>query len=414
MNRWQRIPLAAAQARLRAGFAPSFVGGRLDHEGGRWVLSDASARVILAEPPPGGQAGDIVGGKLGGKPGAFLLLDPLRWSTHQEPFPADDAGLKDRLPRLQQRAAIVHEIRCFFRERSFLELETPARVVCPGLEPHLFPLPAGKDRWLITSPELHLKRALAAGAERIFELARVWRGEESGPWHLTEFTMLEWYRAFSGLEHLIEDLKELFPRLALAAGIPPERVPGCDLRQPFERLTVREAVARWSGIDLAGLLKRSALAQALATLGIESSAEDDWDDLFFRLFLKRVEPHLGSGRVTILSEYPASQAALAKVRPDPEWPVALRFEVYAGGVELANAFDELTDPAEQRRRHEADREHRRLHRRERPGLDETFLSALGAGHPPAAGIALGIDRLVALILGLNGLEETVAFPADQR
>lgn len=414
MSRQQRIPLAAAQARLRAGFVPPFVGGRLDRKGGRWILSDASASVILAEPPAGAKAGDIFGGKLGGETGAFLLLDPQCLASHQAPFLADDAGLSARLPQLRQRAAIVQEVRCFFRERGFLELETPARVVCPGLEPHLFPLSAGEDRWLITSPELHLKRALAAGAERVFELARVWRGEENGPWHLTEFTMLEWYRAFSGLESLIEDLKELFPRLARAAGIAPESVLGCDLTQPFERLTVRGAVARWTGLDLAGLRERSALAQALTTLGIEHSTEDDWDDLFFRLFLERVEPHLGSGRVTILSEYPASQAALANVRPDPEWPVALRFEVYAGGIELANAFDELTDSVEQRRRHEADREFRRDHRRELPGLDEAFLSALGAGHPPAAGIALGIDRAVALLLGLHRLDETVAFPADQR
>ncbi|MDH3284917.1 MAG: EF-P lysine aminoacylase EpmA [Acidobacteriota bacterium] len=321
-----------------------------------------------------------------------------------------DINLRDRLPTLAARARIVAEVRRFFDERGFLEVETPARVVCPGLEPHLVALPAGPDRWLRTSPELHLKRLLAAGAERIYEIARSFRGDETGPWHMTEFTLLEWYRANEGLDALVDDVHGLLRRCAEAAGADPSDVRGCDLTLAPEEITVRDAVRAQTGIDLAEHRDRGPLAERLAHEGIAVSPGDDWDDLFFKLFIERVEPHLGRERVTILSEFPASQSALARVRVDPTWPVALRFEVFASGIELANAFDELTDPMEQRRRHEADRAARAAAGREVPPLDEAFLAALEAGCPPAAGIALGLDRLVALVLGLTGARGTVAFP----
>ncbi len=320
--------------------------------------------------------------------------------------------LARRLPVLAARAEVLAGIRSFFRERGFLEAETPARVVCPGLEPHLVALPAGADRWLITSPELHLKRLVAAGAPRVFELARCWRGDERGAQHLTEFTMLEWYRAHAGLDALADDCAALLPAAARAAGRDPAAVPGCDLTAPPERLTVREAFDRWAGIDLAARREAGALAAAARRLEVATAPDDSWDELFFRIFLARVEPQLGRGRMTVLSEFPASQAALARVRDDAAWPVALRFELYAAGVELANAFDELTDPAEQRRRHEADRAARRAAGREVPALDEEFLAALEAGMPPCAGIALGVDRLVALVLGLGGARDAVAFPDE--
>lgn len=321
--------------------------------------------------------------------------------------------LARRLPVLAARAAILAGIRSFFRERGFLEAETPARVVCPGLEPHLVALPAGPDRWLITSPELHLKRLVAAGAPRVFELARCWRGDERGTQHLTEFTLLEWYRAHEGLDALVEDCAALLPAAARAAGRDPAgAVPGCDLTAAPERLTVREAFARDAGIDLAAHRSREALADAARSLGLPVADDDTWDEVFFRIFLARVEPRLGRGRMTVLAEFPASQAALARVRDDGAWPVALRFELYAAGIELANAFDELTDPGEQRRRHEADRAARRAAGREAPALDEEFLAALEAGLPPCAGIALGVDRLVALVLGLEGARATVAFPDE--
>ncbi len=335
-------------------------------------------------------------------------------------LPARLRALGERRRVLATRARVLAALRAFFDECGFLHVETPVRVVCPGLEPHLVPFPAGEGRWLITSPELHLKKALVALAAagdappRIYEVARVFRDDEGGPWHLPEFTMIEWYRAEEGLEALVRDLEELLPLLAEAAGADPRNASGTDLTLPFERLTVREAFARHAGIDLAACREREALAAEVRRLGLPVDPADTWDDLFFRVFLDRVEPRLGRERATILAEYPASQAALARVREDPDFPVALRFELYAGGVELANAFDELTDPAEQRRRHEADRAARRAAGLAVPDLDEEFLAALEAGMPPAAGIALGFDRLLAVLLGLPGARATVAFPPDDR
>ncbi len=306
---------------------------------------------------------------------------------------------------MQARARILEGIRVFFSERGFLEVETPVRVICPGLEPHLVAIPADEGLWLRTSPELHLKKLLAAGFGPLFELARCFRGEESGPWHRTEFTMLEWYRPQAGLEAIAGDVAALLPYLARIAGADVTSIRGCDFSAPIERLTVRQAFQRDVGIDLAAHRERASLASALRRNGVECRDDDNWDELFFRAMVLRVEPQLGRERITILSEYPASQAALANVRLDPEWPVALRFEVYAGGIELANAFDELIDADEQRRRHEADRAYRREHGRELPNLDEEFLAALESGMPPSAGIALGVDRLIALLLDVDDIRQ---------
>jgi lysyl-tRNA synthetase class 2 len=309
------------------------------------------------------------------------------------------------LQLLHARARILEGIRVFFRDRGLLEVETPVRVICPGLEPHLVAIPAGDRRWLRTSPELHLKKLLASGSGPIFELARCFRADESGPWHRTEFTLLEWYRPDADLTAIEADVIALLPHLASVANADPTNIRGCDLSAPPLALTVREAVHRHTGLDLAALRDAAAFAAALRALELNVSADDDWDALFFRLMITRVEPHLGRDRITLLREYPASQAALANIRPDPDWPVALRTEVYLSGIELANAFDELTDPVEQRRRHEADRALRRSLGREVPDLDEEFLAALDAGMPRCAGIALGIDRLIALLLGLDDVRQ---------
>jgi len=321
-----------------------------------------------------------------------------------------DDALGRRLPLLERRAGLIDGIRGFFRGRGYLEVETPARVICPGLEPHLAALPAGAGRWLRTSPELHMKRLLAAGAPRIFQLARCWRGDERGPWHLTEFLMLEWYRAGASLDEITCEAISLIRRVARAAGT--DHFGTCRLDREPERLTVRGVVARETGLDLAALRDPAAFRAALGELGIRTDPADDWDTLFFRLYLERVEPRLGRDRLTLVSEYPASQAALARIRDDDEWPVALRTEIHAAGIELANAFDELTDPDEQRRRHEADRAMRRRLGREVPPLDEEFLAALERGMPACAGIALGVDRLIALALGLEGARQAVAFPDE--
>ena len=404
------VPLRAAVARLAAGFSSAPVAARLQRDGAELLLADSSGVASPLAPVAGAAEGDLVSGRLRRGADGFALDEARVLARRAGPPAPEDADLPRRLPLLRRRAAILAATRGFFGERDFLEVETPTRVVCPGMEPHLAPLPAGEGRWLITSPELHLKRLLAAGAPRIFELARSFRGDERGETHLVEFTMLEWYRAFEGLDALVADVSGLLRAAALAAGADPSRVPGCDLSLPPERLTVREAFRRLAGIDLAAMRELPALRAAAEAIGVRTAPDDDWDEIYFRIFLERVEPHLGRGRITVLEEYPASQAALSNVRPDPEWPVALRFEVYAGGMELANAFDELTDPAEQRRRHEADRAYRLAHGLPAPDLDEAFLAALEAGHPPAAGIALGVDRLVALALGERDIRRVVAFP----
>jgi lysyl-tRNA synthetase class 2 len=318
-------------------------------------------------------------------------------------------GLSDRLPTLRLRADLVAATRSFFGDRGFLEVETPSRVVCPGLEPHLRAFPAGGDRWLITSPELHLKRLVAAGADKVVEFARAFRDDESGPWHRPEFTMLEWYRANAKLDALETDCEEL---VAALTAIPGARsaVGECSLAGPFERTTVRDALMSRTGIDYTELGSRDAMAEAVSARGHGVAPDDDWDDVFFRVWIAEVEAHLGRERPVLVHDYPASQAALARTRREPWGEVAERFELYVAGIEIANAFHELTDPVEQRRRHEADREARRRAGAPVYPLDEEFLATLEAGMPPTSGIALGLDRLIALLLGASSLDEVCPFP----
>jgi lysyl-tRNA synthetase class 2 len=412
-----RVPgLRAALARLRAGAQKVPVRGRLSRgsEGDR--LGDRSGdtalgEIVLRRGAPRLGDGDLVEGTLSGDPAQPALRVERVLARRRGPPASVDRDLPERLIRLEARSRVLAAIRRCLEERGFTEVETPCRVVCPGMEPHLVAFAAPPDRYLATSPELHLKRLLAAGMDRIYEITPAFRDDEGGPWHMTEFTMLEWYRAHEGLDAIVADVEALL-RAAAEAGGRGHRPRGCDLTRPAERLTVREAFVRYADLDLATVRGRDALAAAVRERGVETPDDEDWDDLFSRLMLHRVEPHLGRERITILEEYPSSQAALARVREDPEWPVALRLEVYAGGLELGNAFDELTDPGEQRRRHQADRAHRAALAREVPPLDEAFLAALEAGHPPAAGIAVGLDRLVALVLGARSAREVTGFPEE--
>jgi lysyl-tRNA synthetase class 2 len=385
------------------------VAGRLE-EGRRGPrLRDASGSVELEGlSPEGATSGDWVSGILSpGAGGGFRLEATVIHAPRLGPSP--DPGLADRLEVLALRSEVIAAARAYFREEGFLEVETPARVPCPGLEPHLRAFPAGGSPplWLITSPELHLKRLLAAGAERLVEFSRAFRDDERGPLHRPEFLLLEWYRAFAPLEALEQDCERLVS--ACARAVVGSAVEGCDLNPPFERTTVREAVLEHADLDLARLRDPTRLAEALHGRGVESPAESGWDELFFRLWIERVEPRLGLARPVFVRDYPASQAALARVRPDPKWPVAERFELYAGGIELANAFHELNDPEEQRRRHEADRAARREAGAEVHPLDESFLAALRSGMPPASGIAFGLDRLVLLLTGADTLDELHPF-----
>jgi len=329
-------------------------------------------------------------------------------------------SLAARLPFLRARSALTAATRAWFTGLGYQEVETPSLVPVPGMEVHLHAfrseftphLGAGTGRtlWLRTSPELALKRLLVAGAGPVFELARVWRNGEVSPRHAPEFTMLEWYRpglSFAGMMDETEHyLRAVCPGLVAHQGI------ACDLTQPFERLTMAEAFDRHcNGLDILATEGDSARLRAAATAaGLPPREGEEWEDLFFRLLLERIEPHLGRGRATFLTHWPTPQAALA--RRDPADPrAALRFELFVAGLELANAFDELTDPAEQRARFIHDvAERRRLHPGEGWDVDEEFLAALEHGMPAGSGIALGFDRLAMLASGARSISDVQWLP----
>jgi len=326
---------------------------------------------------------------------------------------------------LAARGRIATAVRGFFASHQFVEVETPALQVSPGLEPHLMAFETALDepgeaklrRYLHTSPEFAMKKLLAAGVPRLFQLARVFRNGERSATHHPEFTMLEWYRAHSSYEELMEDCEGLLRAALAAAGAKEFRWEGhrSDPTAPFERLSVAEAFERWCGIDLLGTAPDPAapsldlLATAARPLGIAPHAGDEWEDLFFRVFLARIEPELGAPVPTILYDYPISMAALARPKPgDPR--LAERFELYVCGLELANAFGELTDAQVQRARFEADCARKRTRYGFSYPIDEDFLAALAHGLPPSAGIALGFDRLAMLATGAERIGDVLWAP----
>lgn len=328
--------------------------------------------------------------------------------------------LAARLPFLDARARLTAATRAFFTARGYREVETPCLVPAPGAEVHIRAfatrfephLGAGSPRalWLRTSPELAIKRLLAGGAGPVFELARVWRNGEVSARHAPEFTMLEWYRPGLTIEGLMDEaeayLRAVCPPVVEHGGI------RTDLRLPFERLSMAEAFRRHcNALDiLATGGDAHALREAAAAAGFPPRGEEGWEDLFFRLLLERIEPAIGRERATFLTHWPAPQAALA--RRDPADPrAALRFELFVAGIELANAFDELTDAAEQRQRfHEANEERRRITGERGWEVDEDFIAALAHGLPPTAGIALGFDRLAMLASGAPRIEDVLWLP----
>jgi len=312
--------------------------------------------------------------------------------------------LSARLPYLRRRGLMRAGIRAFFEARGYTEVETPSAVPAPGEEVHVpaFGLnPPG--RYLHTSPEFAMKKLLAGGAGRIFQLARVWRNEPPSDTHAPEFSMLEWYRPGATMAELMDEV-ELLLRILLPPSVTWRGVTAS--LGKFERITVAEAFARHVGVDVLATANDAPALAAAAGTSLRSS--ESWEDLFFRLLLEHVEPHLGRGHPTFLTHWPAAQAALA--RRDPSDPrVAERFELYACGLELANAFVELTDAAEQRRRFEADRARRHALYGPDWEMDEDFLAAV-AQMPECAGIAMGFDRLVMLATGANRIFDVQWLP----
>jgi elongation factor P--(R)-beta-lysine ligase len=328
----------------------------------------------------------------------------------------------DIRPFLTARGAIAKALRAWFEEQGFAEVETGILQVSPGNETHLHAPRtelAGADgaratRYLRTSPEFACKKLLAAGEQRIFEFARVFRDRERGDLHLPEFTMLEWYRAEATYDAVMADSVVVIAHAAQATGIGRFSFRG-KTADPFaepELVTVAAAFDRFAGIDLLATVAdgegdRAALAAA-ASARVRITDDDTWSDIFSKVLVEHVEPNLGQGRLTVLFEYPAPEAALARPKQsDPR--VAERFEVYACGVELANGFGELTDPGEQRRRFSLAMDEKQRRYGERYPLDEDFLAAL-AQMPEASGIALGFDRLVMLASGATRLDQVVWTP----
>ncbi|ABD88356.1 EF-P lysine aminoacylase EpmA [Rhodopseudomonas palustris] len=328
----------------------------------------------------------------------------------------------DRAPFLRARAEITRATRQWFADRGFIEVETGILQASPGNETHLHAprteLTTGSGerlcRYLRTSPEFACKKLLAAGEQKIVEFARVFRDRERGDLHLPEFTMLEWYRAGAPYQAVVDDCVAVIGEAARAAGTRLFAFRG-RIADPFaapQLLSVAQAFRSFTDIDLlasigGGEPDRAALA-AMAQRWVKVSDDDDWSDIFSKILVEHIEPNLGQGQLTVLCEYPAPEAALARTLPsDPR--VAERFEVYACGVELANGFGELTDAQEQRARFTKAMDEKQRRYGERYPLDEEFLEAVGQ-MPEASGVALGFDRLVMLAAGARRIDEVVWTP----
>ncbi|MGZ5805478.1 MAG: EF-P lysine aminoacylase EpmA [Xanthobacteraceae bacterium] len=329
----------------------------------------------------------------------------------------------DRRGLLLARAGIRNALRGHFVNQGFVEVDAGILQVSPGNEAHLHAFATDlqasdggvERRYLHTSPEFACKKLLAAGEEKIFDFARVFRNRERSVLHHPEFTMLEWYRANAPYNSVMDDCVAILREAAKVTGNAEIsfRNKRCDPFAMPERLSVARAFAKYASIDLPATLTgatgdRNALASQAASADIAIAADDTWSDIFSKVLVARVEPNLGIGCPTLLDEYPAVEAALARpAAHDPRF--AERFEFYVCGVELANGFGELTDAREQRRRFEIEMAEKQRIYGERYPIDEDFLAAL-AHMPPASGCALGFDRLVMLTTGAQRIDEVIWTP----
>jgi len=291
---------------------------------------------------------------------------------------------QDTARALRERALVTGALRQWFSEHGYLEIATPALVPSPAVEEHLFALQAG-DLYLRTSPEMALKKVTALGLPRIYEIAPCFRDREASPWHRQEFLMLEWYRAGAELTDLMDEVQALIAAAAQALGVPAP--------ETWRRTTVREVFEQATGIDLA-----IASSEELGAVDGEG-----WDEAFTRAWVSKVEPTLTEPM--FIAEWPASQCALAEILDDGQWPIARRFEVYLGGHELANAFFELRDPIEQHRRIIMNNQCRVAGGEKPHPVDKAFIEAVGQ-LPKMSGIAMGLERLVAVLAGWKDIHAT--------
>lgn len=323
---------------------------------------------------------------------------------------------------LETRSKVLSAIRAFFNGRGFVEIDPPILVPLPGMEPYLDPIAVDlgllgvKRRFFLhTSPEYSMKKLLAGGMERIYALTHAFRGDEISDTHNVEFAILEWYRAHVDYASIMKDCEELIWVLACSICKEPWAEVGgrkIFLEPPWQRITVREAMARYAGVDLERVDSVQEFVEHARRLGYKLADRSwTWEDVFFKIFLQEVEPKLPQNRPYFLIDYPHQMASLARKKPDdPRW--VERFELYAGGLELANGFTELTDPVEQRMRLDAERQQRCSLGKETYPVDLSFIEALEIGLPPCAGVALGVDRLVMLFTGASSIKEVIPFPME--
>ncbi len=295
-------------------------------------------------------------------------------------------------------------IRMFFAERRFTEVTTATLARSPGTEPFLDPLivttesdQTRLEQYLITSPEFNLKKALGAGLPRIFEIAKCFRNKEGGPHHRIEFHMLEWYRSFASLKEISDDTEALILQLAPSAAM--------------KRASMRDLFREFAGFDLRPTSTRDELAAAATAIEVRTVENDDFNDIFHRIFLEKIEPKIekyGAGGPVMISGYPPSMAALARIAPDG---FADRFEVYWRGLEICNAFHELNDPSENLKRFEKDNLSKVRSGRAPVPVDDELMRAFDLGVPPAGGIALGLERLFMAVHQISDIEMVRPFLA---
>ena len=412
---WRHQPAATVPAAI----GEVAVRGRLLHfAAGRGRIADESGEVdfVVQTRTEGIRAGDIV--ELYGivvegiiDVSQIRLLVASRADWNQGDWARFHA--KGLWANMWVRAAVLDAVRDFFRDAGFLSVETPTLVRASAQEEHiqLFATEYQGDKaqeqlYLAPSPELYMKRLLGVGFERIYQISRSYRNGELGPQHNPEFDLIEWYRAYASYEEIMADVENLVSHVAksvLGRSSVVRAGREISLQPPWERLSVRDAFARWAAVDLDACTDAESLFRRARFLGYGSARrEDSWEDLFHKILLERVEPELAKLGAVHLFDYPRRLAALAKLKEgDPA--VAERTEAYLGGVELSNGYTELNDPVEQRERF-------RGVRSGNAPADEAFLAAMERGIPPAGGVALGLDRLVMIVAGASCLDEVVAFP----
>jgi len=307
-------------------------------------------------------------------------------------FVAKNWPLARRKENLQQRACLLRQIREFFVGKGYMEVETPHRIPTPAPESHIDAVPS--DTWFLhTSPEICMKRMMAAGYEKIFQICRCWRERERGNLHLPEFTLLEWYRAGGDYHSLMEECERLIQSIVRSIGLGQKivfRGREIDLSEPWERISVKEAFYGYAQTSVMEALERN---------------------LFDEIMVQDIEPKLGLEKPTFIYDYPAQRGALARLKQQDQ-TVAERFELYVGGLELANGFSELVDAREQRKRFQVENENRRSLGKRIYSMPEKFLAELDE-MPPSAGMALGVDRLAMVFLNAETIDEVVAFTPEE-